>query len=182
MNAKLVDEFTNGIPDEAMVFSVLSGLGTITAIDSLTDTSGVARADFLSPRQPERGRVRAASNGFIADLDLETAFMDPTAGGGSVASYPNPFHPPTENTTIAYKLDDQATVTIRIYSQSGELVREETFASGATGGAAGLNGWLWDGRNGKGNVVASGGYVVFIEAAGVGQTQHIMRRKIAVVR
>ena len=28
----------------------------------------------------------------------------------------------------------------------------------------------------------SGGYVVFIEAAGVGQTQHIMRRKIAVVR
>ena len=182
LNAKLVDEFTNGIPDEAMVFSVLSGLGTITAIDSLTDTSGVARADFLSPRQPERGRVRAASNGFIADLDLETAFMDPTAGGGSVASYPNPFHPPTENTTIAYKLDDQATVTIRIYSQSGELVREETFASGATGGAAGLNGWLWDGRNGKGNVVASGGYVVFIEAAGVGQTQHIMRRKIAVVR
>jgi FlgD Ig-like domain len=182
LSGKLVDEFENGISDQPMIFSVLSGLGTITAIDSLTDTSGVARADFLSPRQPERGRVRAASNGFIADIDLETAFMDPTASGGTVASYPNPFHPPTETTTIAYKLDDQATVTIRIYSQSGELVREETFASGSTGGAAGLNGWLWDGRNGKGNVVASGGYVVFIEAAGVGQTQHIMRRKIAVVR
>ena len=182
LNAKLVDEFANGISDQPMVFSVLSGLGTITSIDSLTDTSGVARADFLSPRQPERGRVRAASSGFTADLDLETAFMDPSAGGGAVASYPNPFHPPTETTTIAYKLDDQATVTIRIYSQSGELVREETFASGSTGGAAGLNGWLWDGRNGKGNVVASGGYVAFIEAAGVGQTQHIMRRKIAVVR
>ena len=37
-------------------------------------------------------------------------------------------------------------------------------------------------RYGKGNVVASGGYVALIEAQNAGQTLHVMRRKIAVVR
>lgn len=47
---------------------------------------------------------------------------------------------------------------------------------------AGLNQWTWDGRNGNGDVVASGGYIAFIEAQGNGSTLHVMRRKIAVVR
>ena len=69
-------------------------------------------------------------------------------------------------------------MTLRIFSQGGALVREETFASGATGGATGLNSWNWDGRNGAGAWVASGGYLVLIEAQGTGT----MRRKIALVR
>ena len=40
----------------------------------------------------------------------------------------------------------------------------------------------WTGQNGEKRVVSSGGYIVFIEAQGVGQTLHVMRRKIAVVR
>ena len=50
------------------------------------------------------------------------------------------------------------------------------------GGSSGLNQFLWDGRNGSGSVVASGGYVALIEAEGTGETLHVMRRKIAVVR
>ena len=46
----------------------------------------------------------------------------------------------------------------------------------------GLNTWMWDGRNGAGELVASGGYIVLVEAQGAGQTLHVMRRKIAVVR
>ncbi|OLD70273.1 MAG: hypothetical protein AUI33_08405 [Ignavibacteria bacterium 13_1_40CM_2_61_4] len=99
-----------------------------------------------------------------------------------MTNYPTPCHPPLQGTTLAYKLDDNAAVTIRIFSQGGDLVRQIVFDRGATGGRTGLNEWLWDGRNGAGDVVASGGYVVLVEAQGTGQTLHVMRRKIAVVR
>ena len=182
LSARLIDEFENGIPDRPMSFALVSGNGAVTPTDSLTGADGVAHADFLSPRQPEHDLLRASAAGQSADLNLETAFVDPNAAGGTVTNYPNPFHPETQGTTLAYKLDDLASVRIRIFTQTGDLVRETSFDRGATGGTAGLNQWVWDGRNGAGNVVASGGYIVFVEAQGQGQTLHVMRRKIAVVR
>jgi len=65
---------------------------------------------------------------------------------------------------------------------SGDLVLRRTFAKGETGGVQGLNEVTWDGKNGKGDVVASGGYIALIEAQGTGETMHVIRRKIAVVR
>lgn len=182
VNARVVDAFDNGVPDQPVVFSLVSGLGTLTPTDSTTDGTGVARADFLSPRQPEKDHIHAVSLALSNDLELEVAFVDPTKGGGYATNYPNPFHPPTEGTTIAYKLDDNASVTMRIYTQTGDLVRRVVFDKGATGGMAGLNQYVWDGRNGKGDVVSSGGYIALIEAQGTGETLHVIRRKIAVVR
>jgi hypothetical protein len=158
------------------------GPGTLPPIDNVTAAAGVARADFLSPRNPEHNMLRATSGPLSSDLDLEVAFVDPTAAGGFVTNYPNPFHPGEEPTTIAYKLDDFASVTIRIYTQSGKLVKRMTFDRGTPGGQSGLNEVLWDGRNGKGEVVASGGYLALIEAQGTGETLHVIRRKIAAVR
>jgi hypothetical protein len=165
-----------------MVFQLISGAGTVTPLDSLTTSDGGAAADFLSPRERGMSRVRASSNGLIAEIDLETAFVDPGAAGGHVTNYPNPFHPGEQPTTIAYQLDDAASVTLRIFTLSGALVIQQTFDRGATGGVAGLNEWAWDGRNGVGRVVASGGYTVLIEAQGQGETLHVMRRRLAVVR
>jgi hypothetical protein len=45
-----------------------------------------------------------------------------------------------------------------------------------------VNGYAWNGENGDGKLVASGGYVVKVEAQGGGETLHVMRRKIGVVR
>jgi hypothetical protein len=182
LSARLVDAFDNGVPDQAMGFSILAGTGSLTPIDSLTGADGSARADYLSARQPERGRIRASAAGVVAELDLETAFVDPDAAGGHVTNYPNPFHPPQEPTTIAYKLGDHADVTLRIFTVSGDLVLQRRYDRGAAGGTAGLNEVLWDGRNGEGRVVASGGYIALIEAQGTGETLHVIRRKIAVVR
>jgi hypothetical protein len=182
VTARVVDAYENGVPDRPVSFALLSGTGSLAPIDSLTDANGDARADFLAPREPEIDRIRASSDAFTREIDLEVAFVDPAAGGGYVTNFPNPFHPPSEPTTLAYKLADHASVTIRIYTQSGQLVRRVEFARGAPGGAAGLNQFLWDGRNGKGEVVASGGYQVLIEAQGTGETLHVIRRKIGVVR
>ncbi len=182
LTARVVDAFDNGVPAQPVAFTQLSGTGTVTPIDAATDGAGDARADFLSPRQPEHNVIRATSGALQNDLDLEVAFVDPTAGGGYVTNYPNPFHPPAEPTTLAYKLDDLAEVTVRIYTQSGKLVKRMVFDRGTPGGSAGLNTILWDGLNGKGEVVSSGGYIALIEAQGTGETMHVIRRKIAVVR
>ncbi len=182
VTARLVDRFDNGVPDEPMIFDRLTGTGTLSAIDPLTGPDGSATADFLSPRTPEKDRIRATSNAITAEFELETALVDPNAGGGLVTNYPNPFHPPTQATTIAYKLDDNAQVTLRIFTQSGDLVLRRDYERGALGGQVGLNTISWDGRNGRGDVVASGGYMALIEAQGTGETLHVIRRKIAVVR
>ena len=189
---RLTDAYNNGVPDSPMTFQMLSGAGTLSPIDSLTTrrttvvsvtaADGTAPVDFLSPRQPELDGIRASSAGVVQDFTLETAFVDPYAKGGFATNYPNPFHPPAQATIIAYKLNDYANVTMRIFTLSGDLVLRRTFAKGETGGVQGLNEVTWDGKNGKGDVVASGGYIALIEAQGTGETMHVIRRKIAVVR
>jgi len=99
-----------------------------------------------------------------------------------MTNYPNPFHPPAQGTTMAWKLDDLAQVTLRIFTLSGDLVLRKVFERGTAGGSAGLNEWVWDGRNGEGKLVASGGYLAFVEAQGTGETMHVIRHRVAVVR
>jgi hypothetical protein len=180
--AALLDAYENGVPGEPVEFELLSGTGTLAPIDTATADDGRARADFLSAREPGFTRIRATSNELAAEFDLETALVDPSAPGGTVTNYPNPFHPSEAPTTIAYKLSDDATVTMTIYTVTGGLVFEKEFAAGGTGGLAGLNEFQWNGKNGSGEWVASGGYILVIEAKGEGETIHTMRRKMAVVR
>jgi hypothetical protein len=182
VSAAVLDAYKNGIPDQAVTFTLLSGTGTLTPIDTATSSSGVARADFLSPRTPEIDRIRAVSNGLTDELDLETALVDPNAPGGHVTNYPNPFHPGESPTTIAYKLAADATVTLTYYTLSGDLVLRQQYLPGTQGGSVGLNEVYWDGKNGEGDWVSSGGYILVIEAEGDGETLHVMRRRIAVVR
>jgi flagellar hook assembly protein FlgD len=72
-------------------------------------------------------------------------------------------------------------VRLRIYTISGGLVLDRRFDAGGPGGSVGNNEFNWDGKNGDGVDVASGGYVLRVEAQGSGTTQHVMRRKVGVV-
>lgn len=182
VNARVVDAWSNGVPDQPVSFQLVTGAGTLTPIDAATDGQGLALADFLSPRRPEIALIRAVSGILSAELNLETALVDPNAAPGSITSYPNPFHPGEAPTTIAYKLAADARVTVKIYSLSGAEVMNRVLEMGDTGGRAGLNEIQWDGRNGGGDIVASGGYVLLLQADRNGETIHTLRRRIAVVR
>jgi hypothetical protein len=182
LTARVEDAYANGVPGRTVGWSLLSGTGTITVPNDSTNAEGYAYADFLSPRTPETDRIRATSGSLSTELDLSVAYVDPAAAAGFVTSYPNPFHAGSGSTTIAYKLQELATVNLRIFTTSGSLVRHLTFPRGTPGGNQGLNEWIWDGKNGKGEVVSSGGYVAFIEAQGTGETLHVIKHKIAVVR
>lgn len=182
VSARVLDAYENGVPDRPVSFELVSGTGTLTPVDTLTGGDGTARADFLGPRFREIDVVRAYSGALTAEMEIETALVDPTLPGGTITNYPNPFHPGETPTTIAYKLADNAAVTLRVYTLSGDLVLRREFAAGSEGGGAGLNEFEWDGRNGRGSYVSSGGYLVLVEAQGKGETLHVMKRRVAVVR
>ncbi len=181
VSARVEDAYANGVPVQPVDFELVSGQGILTPLDIETGDDGVARADFLSPRIAEIDLIRATSGALVAELDLETALVDPNTAGCTVTNYPNPFHPNEAPTTIAYVLDDNARVRLRLFTLSGALVIDREYAAGDQGGLSGLNEVQWDGRNGNGDPVASGGYVLFVEAEGNGATLHVMRRKIGVV-
>ncbi len=182
VRASVLDEFGNGIPDQPVEFELAGGAGSIMPIDEFTDGAGIARAEFFSPYEAEIGMVRVKSNELAASLQIETALVDPSSPGGSVTNYPNPFHPDEGNTTIAYNLSDDASVTMKLFTLSGKLVFRKSIAQGDAGGLAGLNEIEWDGKNGNGAMVASGGYLLVIEAVRSGETIHSMRRRVGVIR
>lgn len=189
ITARIEDAHGNGVPAQAVHFAVAQGAGSLVddqakalELDKATGPDGTVAVVFAGPREAESGLVTAVAGGLVAELAIETAMVDPLAAGGSLTNYPNPFHPSEAPTTIHYVLDDDASVRMRIYTLSGGLVVERSFARGAEGGTAGHNTVLWDGRNDDNQTVASGGYILFIEAEGNGATMHVMRRKIGVVR
>jgi hypothetical protein len=182
VHAHVLDAFENGVPAQSVGFFLLQGDGLLTPIDIETDAEGIARAEYVSPRTPGMSTIEASSGALSQQLQIETALVDPNTTGGYVTNYPNPFHPGESPTTIAYKLDDDATVQMRIYTLSGRLVFEQRFEPGQVGGSVGLNEITWDGRNGDNDVVATAGYILELHAEGDGETLHVMRRKIGVVR
>ena len=98
-----------------------------------------------------------------------------------VVNYPNPFHAGRENTTIQYYLNKSANVKMRIYDLFGNLVRTLDFSPGEEGGQMGRNRVPWDGRNGRGIVVANGGYICRVEVK-AGQEKKVRIRKIGVLK
>jgi hypothetical protein len=65
-------------------------------------------------------------------------------------AFPNPFNPMTEPATI--RLSDPAETELKIYDFFGNLVQTLTYKPNS-------HDFVWDGRNGRGERVANGGYI-----------------------
>ena len=73
-----------------------------------------------------------------------------------LANYPNPFNP---ETWLPYQLANDAEVTIRIYSSTGQIVRHLDLGFQQAGYYVGKSrAAYWDGRNDLGERLASGVY------------------------
>jgi FlgD Ig-like domain len=108
---------------------------------------------------------RATSSG----VDLEPG--DAVAGETGLRSYPNPF---TGSTTIRYILPERGRMHLAIYDMRGELVR--TLVDGPQ--ESGVQEILWDGRNDRGQEVASGPYLCLADADLASGGRHFTRRQM----
>ncbi len=82
-------------------------------------------------------------------------------------AYPNPFNP---QTTIAFDLPKQATVSLRVFDVFGRLVR--VLANGDVY-SQGRNEVSWNGRNAQGQPVASGIYLYRLDGEGFTETRRM---------
>lgn len=97
---------------------------------------------------------------------------------GSFSTYPNPFRPGHSECRVAFYLQAAARVTCEVYSLSGERVIRLLDAAHLT---AGMHDELaWDGRNGDGQTVRNGTYLVKVRVDGPGGGEFI--RKLAIMR
>jgi hypothetical protein len=131
------------------------------SIISISDTVGTV--DFVLSEAEERKTVYArmidmtGNSGNIVDAGIYY--------GKGPHNYPNPFSPPDEYTNFVFRLPQAGNVTITIFDLFGDKVYE----LGGIAAFAGLNdGQMnpllrWNGRNGKGELVASGGYLCKIK-------------------
>jgi chitodextrinase len=117
------------------------------------------------------GRVRARlerSSSVVVKYDPEHRFLPKQIDLGQ--NYPNPFNP---STTIPYALPDDANVKITVYNVLGQQVRE-VFVGRQR---AGYHQARWDGLSDSGHSVASGVYIVRLNA-----NHHSKARKVILVR
>ena len=91
------------------------------------------------------------------------------------ANYPNPFNP---ETWIPYQLATSAEVTLTIYGMNGGAVRRFELGHQAAGLYQSRNrAAYWDGRNGRGEFVASGIYFYTLKAGEFTATRKMLIRK-----
>jgi hypothetical protein len=151
---------------------VTAGLGNVS-VTLEVDTEGLMPGLHLvtlvvesnDPDEPEvMIPVSLLIGGTDVDGDLPTRYV-------LHGNYPNPFNPRTE---IRYDLPAQATVSLRVYSIAGRLVRELLVDERQGPGRFAIP---WNGRDDGGERVASGVYYYKLEADGKVQTNRMVLLK-----
>ncbi|MDI6792951.1 MAG: FlgD immunoglobulin-like domain containing protein [bacterium] len=144
----------------------LSGSGTsFTGEIEITESTGIGLARFsYTAKSKESGKTSATitEGEYLEITTIEAA---------SVMPVNNLFNPTEgEYTTIKYNLDKPTQATIKIYDLMGELVK--TLVDEAKDpGSYEVN---WDGKNKDEKEVASGVYILRIEAGGFTDTKKII--------
>lgn len=110
----------------------------------------------------------------IAKLEQLLTAMMPTETR-LLANYPNPFNP---ETWIPFQLASDADVRITIYDVRGHVVRTLDLGHRSAGTYLGKGSTAyWDGKNDRGELVASGVYVYTFSAGGFTATRRMLLRK-----
>ncbi|KAA0229397.1 hypothetical protein EDS67_11945 [candidate division KSB1 bacterium] len=111
--------------------------------------------------------------GEVYEVDDENA---PVASYELAQNYPNPFNP---ETAIRFALPEASNVTVKLYSLSGQMVRE--LVNGSFG--IGRHQVIWDGRDASGAAVAGGIYFYRLIVHGAnGDVAFTQTRKMTFVK
>lgn len=136
-------------------------------VELLSGSDGTPLAVWTDTRDENAGDIY-----FGAGIATGIAGRSPSlplavAGAQLLAPHPNPFNP---RTTIPFELANHGEISLAIYDLRGALVRvldDDTHE-------AGFHAATWDGTNEAGQAVATGVYVVRLQAGGVSDTRRIV--------
>ena len=154
---------------------VAQGIGGAAAPAVATDSADAATVEaWIAAAQLEDDGSIAFRQG-IANLEnLLTSLIIPQETALH-ANYPNPFNP---ETWIPYQLAAPAEVTLTIYEMNGQLVRRLAVGHQAAGMYQSRSrAAYWDGRNQRGESIASGLYFYTLRAGEFTATRKMLIRK-----
>jgi hypothetical protein len=143
------------------------GLAAVSPINAITNPAGTARtlrsgySTMQSFWNPSAALAAAGSNSFFSD---------------TVRNFPNPFRLGTDFTKFVIQANVQGSVSLRIFDAAGQFVT--SYRVGVTPPAR--TEVFWDGKNGQGEQVSSGLYVVKIEGEGSGRQETQFRKVVGV--
>lgn len=157
--------------------AVLSVAGTSFGLPSPNTLKVYSDKGIRVMRTDKNGNIAFTTDGIT--YSIEPSASDSTAAGlntiSNVHVYPNPIN--ETKGTIAYTLNDKAdSVKAKIFTVSGELVQ---VLDGLTN--SGNNFIIWDGKNQDGESVASGLYIILIEAK-IGSSSLFGKSRFAVIK
>ena len=137
------------------------GLTTITPADV---QGWIAQAEALNRTDATTQRGIRFLEQLLSALTPKTTIL--------LANYPNPFNP---ETWIPYHLAHDADVTITIYDTKGVIVRELDLGHQPAGYyTERMKAAYWDGRNERGESVASGVYFYYLSAGDYSKTRRMV--------
>jgi subtilisin family serine protease len=153
------------------------------------DIIGALRATASNSLTPDNlvgwGTINAEAA--LADLNATETGGNPTlpAAWELKQNYPNPFpNPSNPSTTIAFDLPEESEVALRVFNMVGQQVRtifDGNLRAGSYG--AGGGGFRWSGLDDHGQSVASGVYVIRMEARGLRSgSSTVLSRKMMLIR
>lgn len=142
-----------------------------TNIINSTNSTASFIAPTVSGNTTFKFRVTVGDGrGGIATASISVMVLDPAAAASGLPlvsnpkTFPSPFSPARGGATIRYTLRSPCDVTILISDIFGRQVREFRQNNGSQGGTSGDNDVHWDGKNGDGELVSNGAYIIQIRA------------------
>jgi PKD repeat protein len=160
------DAFDNSVGRVRPLWHTVGKIGTIQTITGVfTAGTTVGTGYVIAFTQNTFGDVQAGVSGsakVVVEQELPTAYA-------LAQNYPNPFNP---ETAIRYDLPDVAAIQLVVYDLAGRVIR--TLVRGYQ--QPGVYTVVWDGRDDRGQDVASGIYFYRFEAfdRGVGATKRMV--------
>ncbi len=158
--------------DWGKTWTVFDSINGITVFESI---NGIYTTEFSSVAMIGNQIWAGSADGLAWSADkgntwntVRTAVPIGTKGSETAYAYPSPFSPIVEPTRIRYRPIRDGQVTVKVYDFAMNLVKTLEDKQQRLGGSEGEA--VWDGKNGKGEIVANGVYFFKVEAPG-GQTE-----------
>jgi hypothetical protein len=149
-----LDPDVDGLPVDNVIgvqeFSVATPLNSRWVFENLRATVYVQNLDT--------GEIQNAGTMFLSEGDVTAAPGEVAAAPLALDAFPNPFNPQTR---LVFELPRASVVSVRVHDLSGRVVR--TLVDGAR--EAGRHEAVWQGRDDRGQPLASGVYLAQVRTA-----------------
>ncbi|MEO0102345.1 MAG: FlgD immunoglobulin-like domain containing protein [candidate division WOR-3 bacterium] len=174
----VLDGGSEPIPYKRVEFKVLKGNGEMLDSVIVTDSLGRGKARFIMPIPNLRDSISERDSILIRADTVDTVIgiwaevFDNEVMRGEIIAIPNPFGSLNQDfTKIIYHLRDNVDIKVLIYDPFGNPIYKRLIKKGEMGARRGVNVTTWDGRDDKGNKVASGIY--YVRVIGIAHTGRI---------